>query len=95
MDIPHDNNLMVLDVRKETEYADGHVAGAENLPLNIMNDPNTMSHLDDNKNIYVHCAGGYRSVIAASLLKREGHHNLRNVLGGWNKIKEQKTKRRR
>jgi rhodanese-related sulfurtransferase len=37
----------------------------------------------------VHCAGGYRSVIAASLLKRQGVHNLRNILGGWNSIKEQ------
>jgi len=38
----------------------------------------------------VHCAGGYRSVIASSLLKRQGFHNLRNVVGGWSKIKEQK-----
>jgi rhodanese-related sulfurtransferase len=37
----------------------------------------------------VHCAGGYRSVIAASLIKRQGVHNIRNVVGGWNKIKEQ------
>jgi rhodanese-related sulfurtransferase len=39
----------------------------------------------------VHCAGGYRSVIAASLLKRQGIHNLRNVVGGWARIKEQKN----
>ncbi|RYG42526.1 MAG: rhodanese-like domain-containing protein, partial [Chitinophagaceae bacterium] len=48
---------------------------------------------EDNQNLYVHCAGGYRSVIAASLLKKEGYHNLRNVLGGWSKIKnEEKAK---
>ena len=47
-----------------------------------------MTNLDDNHNIYVHCAGGYRSVIASSLMKRQGIHNLRNVLGGWGKIKE-------
>ncbi|MNY79993.1 hypothetical protein D3C86_2208660 [compost metagenome] len=47
-----------------------------------------MANLEDNHNIYVHCAGGYRSVIAASLMKRQGIHNLRNVVGGWGKIKE-------
>ncbi|MFM6925213.1 MAG: MBL fold metallo-hydrolase [Ferruginibacter sp.] len=91
MDIPHDANLVVVDVRRETEFADGHVAGAQNLPLNEMNDVLNLSHFEDNQNLYVHCAGGYRSVIAASLLKREGTHNLRNVLGGWGKIKEQKS----
>jgi rhodanese-related sulfurtransferase len=46
--------------------------------------------LEDDHNLYVHCAGGYRSVIAASLLKRHGYHNLRNVLGGFAKIKTEK-----
>lgn len=91
MDMPHDPNLVVVDVRRETEFADGHVVGAQNLPLNEMNDVLNLSHFEDNQNLYVHCAGGYRSVIAASLLKREGTHNLRNVLGGWGKIKEQKN----
>ncbi|MBK8521916.1 MAG: MBL fold metallo-hydrolase [Chitinophagaceae bacterium] len=91
MDIPHDPNLVVVDVRRETEFADGHIAGAQNLPLNEMNDVLNLSHFEDNQNLYVHCAGGYRSVIAASLLKREGTHNLRNILGGWGKIKEQKN----
>jgi rhodanese-related sulfurtransferase len=49
-----------------------------------------MANIEDDHNVYVHCAGGYRSVIAASLLKRQGIHNLRNVVGGWDKIKEQK-----
>ena len=89
MDLPFDPNLVVLDVRRETEYADGHVKNAINLPLQIMTDPGQLTALDDKFNLYVHCAGGYRSVIAASLLKREGFHNLRNVEGGWAKIKEQ------
>lgn len=89
MDIPFDNHLVVLDVRKEVEYADGHVKGAVNIPLGEMTDPATMADFEDNQNLYVHCAGGYRSVIAASLLKRQGIHNLRNVLGGWAKIKDQ------
>jgi rhodanese-related sulfurtransferase len=60
-----------------------------NLPLHEMTDVAQLAQFEDNQNLYVHCAGGYRSVIAASLLKREGIHNLRNVLGGWSKIKEQ------
>lgn len=90
MDLPFDNNLVVLDVRRETEFADGHVAGAVNLPLNEMTDPGTMANIQETQNLYVHCAGGYRSVIAASLLKRQGIHNLHNVLGGWSAIKDQK-----
>ncbi len=90
MDIPHDNKLVVLDVRRQPEFADGHLKDAVNIALNDMTDPATMAHLEDNQNLYVHCAGGYRSVIALSLLKKQGFHNLRNVLGGWAKIKEQK-----
>ncbi len=89
MDLPFDPNLVVVDVRRESEYADGHVKDAVNLPLNDLADPLNMSQFGEEQNIYVHCAGGYRSVIAASLLKRQGIHNLRNILGGWAKIKEQ------
>ena len=89
MDIPFDENLVVLDVRKPTEFADGHVKDAVNIPLNDLIDPLNMATLEEEQNIYVHCQGGYRSMIASSLLKRQGFHNLRNVLGGWNKIKEQ------
>jgi hydroxyacylglutathione hydrolase len=90
MDIPFDINLVVVDVRRETEFADGHVAGAVNIPLNEMTDPGSMANIQESHNLYVHCAGGYRSVIASSMLKRQGIHNLRNVLGGWGVIKEQK-----
>jgi hydroxyacylglutathione hydrolase len=88
MDIPFDDNLVVMDVRKETEYADGHIKDAVNVPLNTLTDPASMANIEDTDNLYVHCAGGYRSVIAASMLKRQGIHNLRNVLGGWNEIKK-------
>ncbi|MBC7827863.1 MAG: MBL fold metallo-hydrolase [Chitinophagaceae bacterium] len=89
MDIPFDDKLVVIDVRREPEFADGHVRGAINIPLDEMNDPASMANIEEDHNVYVHCAGGYRSVIAASLLKRQGIHNLRNIAGGWNKIKEQ------
>jgi len=89
MDMPHDPNLMIVDVRKETEYADGHLQDALNLPLSEMTNIVELAQFEDNQNLYVHCGGGYRSVIASSLLKGQGVHNLRNVLGGWATIKEQ------
>lgn len=89
MDIPFDDALVVLDVRKPAEFADGHVKDARNIPLDELTDPAAMAEFEEEQNVYVHCAGGYRSVIAASLLKRQGIHNLRNVTGGWEKIKEQ------
>jgi glyoxylase-like metal-dependent hydrolase (beta-lactamase superfamily II)/rhodanese-related sulfurtransferase len=88
MDLPFDENMVVIDVRREAEFADGHVAGALNIPLEEMTDPASMANINENQNLYVHCAGGYRSVIASSLLKRQGIHNLRNILGGYNKIQE-------
>jgi len=88
MDIPFDNKLQVIDVRKPAEFEAGHVKGAENIPLSELTNPLHMAQIDDDANLYVHCAGGYRSVIACSLMKREGFHNLRNVLGGFGKMKE-------
>ena len=88
MDLPFDPKLKVVDVRRETEFADGHVAGAVNIPLETLTDPGMMADFDDSDNIYVHCAGGYRSIIASSLFKRQGIHNLHNVSSGWDEIKK-------
>ena len=90
MDIPHDNLLEIIDVRKPSEFETAHVKGAVNIPLDTLVDPVNVAIIDDNNNLYVHCAGGYRSVIAASLLKRHGYHNLRNVVGGFAKMKNEK-----
>lgn len=92
MDIPFDPNILIVDVRKEIEYADGHLKDAINLPLTKLMDPGSLADLDDTHNVYIHCAGGYRSVIASSLIKRQGFHNLRNVLGGYSKITEYSDK---
>ncbi|MBS1947418.1 MAG: MBL fold metallo-hydrolase [Bacteroidetes bacterium] len=91
MDLQFDKNLVVVDVRRETEFADGHIQGAVNIPLSEMNDPAAMANFEDTQNLYLHCGSGYRSIIAASLFKRQGIHNLRNISGGWNSIKEQKN----
>jgi glyoxylase-like metal-dependent hydrolase (beta-lactamase superfamily II)/rhodanese-related sulfurtransferase len=88
MDLPHDPRLEIIDVRKESEFSEGHIKGAINMPLNSFADILNLASVDHERNLYVHCAGGYRSVIAASLLKRQGFHNLRNVLGGFAMIKE-------
>jgi len=61
------------------------------MPLDRMTDLLQLARFEEKDNIYVHCAGGYRSVIAASLLKRQGIDNLRNVLGGWSSIKTQEN----
>jgi glyoxylase-like metal-dependent hydrolase (beta-lactamase superfamily II)/rhodanese-related sulfurtransferase len=91
MDIPFDDKLLVLDVRNPNEFNEGHVKEATNLPLPEMVDVAQIASLEEDQNIYVHCQGGYRSVIAASLLKRQGYHNLRNITGGWSSIQEQKN----
>ena len=88
MDLPHDPRLEIIDVRKESEFSEGHIKGAINMPLSSFADILNLASVDHEKNLYVHCAGGYRSVIAASLLKRQGFHNLRNVAGGFAMIKD-------
>ena len=89
MDIPHDPNLTIVDVRRDVEHADGHLKGSVNLPLSDMTDVALLAQFEETENLYVHCAGGYRSVIALSILKKEGINNVRNVLGGWAKIKDE------
>lgn len=89
MDIPFDDNLIVVDVRKPVEYAEGHLKDSLNIPLADLKDPANMANINEENNVYVHCAGGYRSIIASSLFKRQGIHNIRNVTGGWDKIKEE------
>ncbi len=83
MDLPFDEHLLVLDVRKPVEYAEGHVKNARNLPLSDLKDMLNIASLEDDQNIYIHCASGYRSVIAASILKQHGFNNIRNVSGCW------------
>lgn len=87
MDIPFDEHLVVVDVRKEAEYADSHVKDAVNIPLDTLTDPGSMANINDTDNLYIHCAGGYRSIIACSLMKRQGIHNLRNINGGFTALK--------
>jgi hydroxyacylglutathione hydrolase len=80
-----EGNQAVFDVRKESEYLSEHVLDANNTPLDFLND-----HLAEfpEKPFFVHCAGGYRSMIASSILKSRGIHNLIDVQGGFKAIQE-------
>ncbi|MEO8412041.1 MAG: MBL fold metallo-hydrolase [Ginsengibacter sp.] len=91
MDIPYDDNLVIMDVRKEMEFTEGHAKDAMNIPLGNLADIVQIAQLEENQNIYIHCGSGYGSLIAASILKKHGYHNLRNIAGGWAKMKEQKN----
>ena len=80
------DNVPVFDVRKASEYASEHIPAAENTPLSFLNQH--LATFPAKENFYIHCAGGYRSVIAASILKNRGIHNIIDVAGGFKAIKE-------
>ena len=76
--------LEVIDVRKPSEFAAEHVEGSKNLALDFINDH--MDDFDKEKPLYLYCAGGYRSMIASSILKARGWDNVINIEGGWKAI---------
>lgn len=79
-------DINILDVRKKSEYDSEHIISAENAPLDYVNE--SMKMVNPNKTYYVHCAGGYRSMSFASILKSRGYENLINVDGGFKEIKD-------
>ena len=76
----------VFDVRKVSEYDAEHLAIAENTPLDFLNDH--LAEFPSDRTFYVHCASGFRSVIAASILKSRGIHNVVDISGGFKALKE-------
>ncbi|MDB5262343.1 MAG: beta-lactamase [Adhaeribacter sp.] len=76
--------VKVFDVRKESEFQDKHVTGAISTPLDNFNDH--LMHIPQDEVIYIHCAGGYQSMIAASILKARGSDNFMAVDGGFKAI---------
>lgn len=81
-----DENSVVIDVRKPTEYEAEHIENAYNRPLDYISE--WVGNIDDNQHFFLHCAGGYRSMIAASILHSKGIRNFTEIEGGFNKIKE-------
>ncbi|CAL2084662.1 MBL fold metallo-hydrolase [Tenacibaculum sp. 190524A05c] len=83
-------NAIVFDVRKPGEYENEHIKDVKNTPLDYLND--YISVFPQDKNFFIHCAGGYRSVIAASILKAKGMHNVIDVAGGFGAIRKTNIK---
>ncbi len=80
------NEVNILDVRRNSEYNSEHVAQAINAPLDYLED--SITKIDTSKTYYVHCRSGYRSMTFISILKAKGYTNLIDVQGGMNAIKE-------
>jgi len=81
-----DNGAAIVDVRKQSEYSSVHIPQVMLVPLDEINQ--NLNRFDHDKAFYLHCAGGYRSMIALSILKNRGIHAGINVLGGMKSIKE-------
>ncbi|AVI50381.1 MBL fold metallo-hydrolase [Pukyongia salina] len=81
-----EKDIPVFDVRKPGEYEAAHVKDAHLTPLDFLNDH--LAEFPSEETFYIHCAGGYRSVIAASILKSRGIHNLVDIAGGFKDIKQ-------
>ena len=81
-----ENGLAIYDVRKTNEYQSEHIQDALNTPLGNLNDH--LAEFPKEAEFYLHCAGGYRSMIASSLLKARGYHNMIEIKGGFKAIKQ-------
>ncbi|HNU60055.1 MAG TPA: rhodanese-like domain-containing protein, partial [Aquaticitalea sp.] len=81
-----DPNLNILDVRKKSEYYSEHIIGAENVPLDYINEH--IAEVSKDKTYCVHCAAGYRSMAFISILKARGYENLIDVNDGFNGVKK-------
>ncbi|HMQ08094.1 MAG TPA: MBL fold metallo-hydrolase [Saprospiraceae bacterium] len=80
---------IIFDVRKESEYAAEHVAEAYNRPLASINE--WIKDINPKQHFYIHCAGGYRSMIASSILQARGYRNFSEINGGIGDIKKTKV----
>jgi hydroxyacylglutathione hydrolase len=79
-------DLHILDVRKKSEYLSEHLISAENAPLDFLND--SMMQINHKDTYYIHCAGGYRSMIFVSALRARGYDNLIDIKGGFKALKD-------
>ena len=86
IDILKVKRIGVIDVRSESEYKENHIESATNIPLSILE--SGLSKIDKNSEYYLHCAGGYRSIIAISILKKLGYEKLINIQEGFKGIRE-------
>ncbi len=78
------NHNPIFDVRKKGEWDSSHIKDAHHVCLSMLNEE--LAQFPKEDNFYVHCAGGYRSVIASSILKKRGYHNVINIAEGYDAI---------
>lgn len=79
--------LQLIDVREESEYAAGHVRGAEWIGKGIIERDIELHHPDRDEPLYLYCGGGFRSILAADNLQKMGYRNVWSIDGGWRALK--------
>lgn len=82
----NENSVKTIDVRRNSEFASEHVIGAENIPMDYINQ--NMAQFASEDKSYLYCKSGYRSLITISILKSRGIHNLVSIIGGFDALKE-------
>lgn len=90
MDLPYDERLLVVDIRTEAEFAEGHVRDAMNIPMRSLSDTMTLSLIEEEQHLYICGPSDEKSMMAASVLMHQGYLMLRTVDGGWDVIRKQK-----
>lgn len=91
MDIHFDKQITVMDIRKRLEFSNGHIKDATNLPLQEMTNIALIAQFEEDEKIYIYSNDDEQSVLAGSILKKHGYHNLRIVTGGWQEIQKEKS----
>ena len=89
-DLENKSKHRILDVRSHDEYQNESISGSLNIPLKSIN--KSIDQINFKSKFYIHCQGGYRSMIAASILKKNGIHSFSDVKGGYNSIKKASLK---
>ena len=84
LEAQYSQDSFIIDVRRKSEFDSEHIIGAKNIPLNEINEH--LAELPKDQPFILHCAGGYRSMIAGSILKQRGYDNLCDVSGGFTEI---------
>jgi rhodanese-related sulfurtransferase len=90
MDLPYDERLLVVDVRTEAEFAEGHVRDSMNIPMRSLSDTMTLALIEEEQHLYICGASDEKSMMAASVLMHQGYLMLRTVDGGWEAVRKQK-----
>jgi rhodanese-related sulfurtransferase len=78
----------LIDTREESEYAAGHIRGAEHIGKGVIERDIESKHPDRNETLYLYCGGGFRSALAADALRQMGYRNVVNVDGGWRALRD-------